>query len=201
MKQKKSILRVYASCLMIFCFAVFTTSVNARDLDGVSMPDSVTISGTDIPLALNGMGYRTKFIFDVYILGFYTESRVDSRDAVQALTGPKRIIMHMVREEVSREKMANALREGFEENSSDEQLAKLNARIQIFTDYFPDLKKGDVIILDYVPTSGTRITINDKVKGVIEGADFYAGLLDVWLGEEPADDDLKDAMLGLEDSE
>ena len=199
MKQKKSILRVYTSCLMIFCLVVFTTSVNARDLDGVTMPDSVTLSGTDIPLMLNGMGYRTKFVFDVYILGFYTESRVDSRDAVQALTGPKRIVMHMVREEVSREKMVDALREGFEENTSDEQLAKLNARIQIFADYFPDLKKGDVIILDYVPTSGTRVIINDKVKGVIEGADFHAGLLDVWLGEEPADDDLKDAMLGLSD--
>ena len=186
---------------MVLFTLSFSLSTNARQIDDVSLPDNVTIDGTDVPLLLNGMGYRTKFIFDVYILGFYTESKVESRDAAQALTGPKRIIMHMVREEVSREKMANALREGFEENSSDEQLAKLNARIQTFTDYFPDLKKGDVIILDYVPTSGTRITINDKVKGVIEGADFYAVLLDVWLGEEPADDDLKDAMLGLDDGE
>ena len=192
---------IYACFLLLLFVAAFSLQVNARQLDDVSLPDTVTIDGTSVPLQLNGMGYRTKFVFDVYILGFYTESRVDSRDAVQALTGPKRIIMHMVREEVSREKMANALREGFEENSSDEQLAKLNARIQTFTDYFPDLKKGDVIILDYVPTSGTRITINDKVKGVIEGADFYAGLLDVWLGEEPADDDLKDAMLGQVDDD
>lgn len=192
---------IYTYFLLIVFVTSFSIPVNARQLDDVSLPDSVTIDGTSVPLQLNGMGYRTKFVFDVYILGFYTESRVDSRDAVQALTGPKRITMHMVREEVSRKKMANALREGFEENTSDEQLAKLNARIQTFIDYFPDLKKGDVIILDYVPASGTRITINDKVKGVIEGADFYAGLLDVWLGEEPADDDLKNAMLGPDDSE
>lgn len=201
MKEKMSVRHIFASLFIILGVVTFSVSVNARQLDDVTLPDTVTLEGTSVSLQLNGMGYRTKFIFDVYILGFYTEARVNSRDAVQALTGPKRIIMHMVREEVSREKMANALREGFEENSSDEQLAKLNARIQTFTDYFPDLKKDDVIILDYVPTSGTRITINDKVKGVIEGADFYAGLLDVWLGEEPADDDLKDAMLGLDDSE
>jgi hypothetical protein len=201
MKEKMSVRHIFASLFIILGVVTFSVSVNARQLDDVTLPDTVTLEGTSVPLQLNGMGYRTKFIFDVYILGFYTESIVDSRDAVQALTGSQRIIMHMVREEVSREKMANALREGFEENSSDEQLAKLNARIQEFTDYFPDLKKGDVIILDYVPTSGTRITINDKVKGVIEGADFYAGLIDVWLGEEPADDDLKDAMLGLDDSE
>ena len=201
MKEKMSVRHIFASLFIILGVVTFSVSVNARQLDDVTLPDTVTLEGTSVPLQLNGMGYRTKFIFDVYILGFYTESRVDSRDAVQELTGPKRIIMHMVREEVSREKMANALREGFEENSSDEQLAKLNARIQTFTDYFPDLKKGDVIILDYVPTSGTRITINDKVKGVIEGADFYAGLLDIWLGEEPADDDLKDAMLGQVDDD
>ena len=64
MKEKKSNLRVYTSCLMIFSFVVFTTSINARELDGVSMPDSVTLSGTDTPLVLNGMGYRTKFVFD-----------------------------------------------------------------------------------------------------------------------------------------
>ena len=34
-------------------------------------------------------------------------------------------------------------------------------------------------------------------KGVIEGEDFNAALLDIWLGEEPADDDLKEEMLGL----
>ena len=60
-----------------------------------------------------------------------------------------------------------------------------------------DLKAGDVIYLDYIPSTGTQVTFNGEKKPVIEGADFYAALLDVWLGEEPADDDLKDALLGL----
>jgi len=177
----------------------FSTTISARQLDDVSLPDSVTIDGTSVPLQLNGMGYRTKFIFKIYVGALYTESRVDSRDAVQALKGPKRIVMHMVYDEVSSEKMADAWKEGFEENNSDDQLKKLETRLQTFITYFPDLKEGDVVLLDYVPASGTRVTINGGVKGTIEGADFYAALLDVWLGEEPADDDLKDAMLGQED--
>ncbi len=199
MKQKKSILRVYASCLMIFCFAVFTTSANARDLDGVSMPDSVTLSGTDIPLALNGMGYRTKFVFDIYVGALYTESKVSSQQAVHELTGPKRVVMHMVYDEVSHEKMADAWNDGFEDNNSEEQFEKLKARLKVFISYFPDFKKGDEVLLDYIPEVGTRVTISGEEKGVIEGADFSTALLDVWLGEEPADDDLKDAMLGLSD--
>jgi hypothetical protein len=183
--------------LLMLMVVFFSASISARQLDDVALPDSITIDDTNVPLQLNGMGYRTKFVFDVYVLGFYTEAKASSRDAVQALTGPKRIVMHMVRD-VNREKMANALKDGFEENSSAVQLSKLNERIQTLTTYFPDLKDGDVVILDYVPAAGTRVTVNGKVKGVIDGADFYAGLLDIWLGEEPADEELKDAMLGVE---
>jgi hypothetical protein len=200
MTIKKSLRLTFTSFLLLLAVSFFTASSNAQQLGDVTLPNEVTIEGTSVPLQLNGMGYRTKFVFDVYILGFYTESKVDSRDAVQALTGPKRIVMHMVRE-VNREKMTNALNEGFEENTSKAQLSKLNSRIQAFNTYFPDLKEGDVIVLDYAPAEGTRVTINDTVKGTIKGADFYAGLLDIWLGDEPADEDLKEAMLGQEEDD
>ncbi len=200
---KMQVYRSYLTSLMmvlsVLFFVMFATSINARQLDDVTLPDSVTVDGTDVTLQLNGMGYRTKFIFNVYVGGLYTESRVESRDAVQALKGPKRIVLHMVRE-VSREKMTAALNDGFEENTSEKQLEKLQPRLKTFDSYFPDLKVGDVVLLDFIPATGVRVSINGEEKGVIEGADFYSSLLDVWLGEEPADDDLKDAMLG-EDEE
>ena len=199
MTTGKLINRIHSIVFTLLFSAAFSTAVVARQLDDVTLPDSVTIDGTDVVLQLNGMGYRTKFIFDIYVGGLYTESSVKSRDAVHALNGPKRIIMHMVRDEVSREKMTAALNDGFENNTSDEQLEKLQSRLKTFDSYFPDLKAGDVILLDFIPATGVRVSINGEVKGVIEGADFYSALLDVWLGEEPADDDLKDAMLGEED--
>jgi hypothetical protein len=185
----------------MFVVAFFTTPTYARQLGDVALPDEVTIEGTNVPLQLNGMGYRTKFVFDIYVGALYTEAKVGSRDAAQALKGPKRIVMHMVYDEVSHEKMADAWEEGFEENNSDDQFDKLEKRLKVLISYFPDLKEGDVVLLDYIPASGTRVTISGDVKGVIEGADFYAALMDVWLGEEPADEDLKDAMLGHEDDD
>ncbi len=181
---------------IFFCVSLMASNtVSARQLDDVTLPDNVILDGTEVNLQLNGMGYRTKFIFDVYVGALYTESRVESRDAVQALKGPKGIVLHMVRE-VSREKMTAALNDGFEKNTSEKQLEKLQSRLKIFDSYFPDLKVGEVILLDFIPATGVRVSIKGEVKGVIEGADFYTALLDVWLGEEPADDDLKDAMLG-----
>ena len=78
-------------------------------------------------------------------------------------------------------------------------LKSWQARLDTFVSYFPDLKEGDVIYLDYVPNVGTRVTIKGEEKGVIEGADFYTAILDVWLGEDPADEGLKDAMLSIEE--
>ncbi len=182
--------------LSVLSSVLFSTSINARQLDDVTLPDKVTVDGTDVVLQLNGMGYRTKFVFDIYVGGLYTESRVESRNAVQALKGPKRVVMHMVYDEVERKKIINGWIDGFEDNNSEKQLGKLQARLNKFNSYFPDLKKNDVLLFDYIPATGTRVTINGEVKGVIKGADFYTALLDVWLGEEPADDDLKDAMLG-----
>lgn len=184
---------------MLVLSASFSTQLLARQLDDVTVLDSVTIVGTDVPLQLNGMGYRTKLFFKIYVGALYTESKVNSRDAVQALKGPKRVLMHMTYDEVSHEKMADAWEEGFKDNASDEQMDKLESRLKTFISFFPDLKKGNVVLLDYIPASGTRITIDAIEKGVIAGADFYSALLDVWLGKEPADEDLKQAMLGLDE--
>jgi len=199
MDSRALVVRNRAAFYIFLLTAVFSLSLNARQLDNVTLPDSITLNGTDAAIHLNGMGYRTKFIFKVYVAGLYTQSNVNSRDAVQSLTGPKRIVMHMVYDEVSREKMTAAWNEGFEENNTDEQLEKLKQRLQTFINYFSDLKEDDVVLLDYIPQLGTRVTIKDEEKGVIAGADFYTALLDVWLGNEPADDDLKEAMLGNEE--
>ncbi len=198
MTAKKWVHRFSFTFFVLLSTTFFSTAASARQLDDVTLPDSVTLDGTSVALQLNGMGYRTKFIFDIYVGALYTESNVNSRDAVQKLKGPKRVVMHMVYDKVEREKITNGWNEGFEENNSNEQLKKLQARLKTFNAYFPDLKKDDVLFFDYIPATGTRVTINGEIKGIIEGADFYSALLDVWLGEEPADDDLKGAMLGLE---
>ncbi|MCF6208841.1 MAG: chalcone isomerase family protein, partial [Ghiorsea sp.] len=84
--------------------------------------------------------------------------------------------------------------EGFENNSKD--LSGLQARLNQFNNFFQDMKKGDAVAYDFTDNGATTVTINGKTAGSIEGVDFQQALLAVWLGDEPADDDLKDAMLG-----
>ena len=52
--------------------------------------------------------------------------------------------------------------------------------------------------ITYQPGKGVVAYKNGKEKGTIEGMDFKKALFGIWLSNDPADDDLKEAMLGLD---
>jgi hypothetical protein len=191
--MKIAIVNLLLSGLLVFSF-----SAHSREFNDQQFPDQITLGDTDVQLQLNGVGMRTKFIFDVYIGALYTEKSAKTRDDVVAQTGPNRVQMHFVYDEVSDEKLVSGWNDGFEENQTEEKLKALHERIEKFNAMFTTVHEGDVILLDYIPGKGTVVNIKGVEKGVIEGEDFNNALLDIWLGEEPADDDLKDAMLGFE---
>ena len=184
------------STILVVLSIMFSSSGQAIEFGDRQFPDTVTLPGTDAALQLNGIGYRKKFIIKVYIGALYVENRANSRDEVIAQSGPNRVLMHFVYDEVSGEKLVDAWNDGFESNMTSEQLKVLQERINMFNAMFTTVNENDVIMLDYVPGTGTRVTIKGDDKGVIPGEDFNKALLDIWLGDEPADSGLKDAMLG-----
>jgi hypothetical protein len=171
-----------------------TGSLQAREFHDLQFADKVTLAETS--LQLNGIGFRTKFFFKIYIGALYTVNRAATRDDVVSQPGPKRVLMHFVYDEVESAKLVAAWDEGFEANTSPAQLENLRGRIEKFNALFPTVHAGDEVLLDYIPNTGTQVTINGELRGVIEGGDFNTALLDIWLGEEPADESLKEAMLG-----
>ncbi len=58
------------------------------------------------------------------------------------------------------------------------------------------MKKGDSVNFDFTDNGNTTVIINGEAAGSIEGVDFQQALLSVWLGEDPADDDLKRGYAG-----
>lgn len=187
-------------CISILLFLSLIAPITptiAREFYDVQFPERVTLPGTDTELQLNGIGFRTKFFFKIYIGALYTETEVNTRDEVQALKGPVRVQMHFVYDEVEREKLVSAWNDGFKGNTTSEQLAELSGRIEKFNGLFKTARKGDVVLLDAIPGKGVRVTMNGENKGMIAGDDFCTALLDIWLGESPADEGLKEAMLNL----
>ncbi len=185
-------------CVALAMTMMFVTTAQAVEFGGVQFPDTLKVKGSPVELQLNGIGYRTKFFFKIYIGALYLPEKSSSPQVILEQPGPKRIHMHFLYEEVEREKLVNGWNEGFENNNDEATLAKLKDRIEQFNNVFPTLREGDEVLLDYIPRKGTRVTIKGNEVALIKGKDFYQALLKIWLGDEPADDDLKEALLGLE---
>jgi hypothetical protein len=92
------------------------------------------------------------------------------------------------------------MQEGLAENHSAAEMATLKDRLGQFSDVMltiGEAKTGTLIVIDWIPETGTRLTVSGQVKGKdIAGEGFYRALLKIWLGDKPVQDDLKQALLG-----
>jgi hypothetical protein len=168
----------------------------AREVAGVRLPDTVTLAPDQPALVLNGAGVRSKFFVKVYVGALYLPARAIDSTSIVRHTGPVAVHMHFLHSEVSKEKLVDAWNDGFGANLSDAERARLKERIDRFNALFRTARRGDVIRLEYLPGSGTTVIINNDKQGAIDGEDFMQAWLRIWLGEKPADGDLKRAMLG-----
>lgn len=183
--RKKAALGAFLSLLL-------ASTVSAREVAGVTLPDTVSVESK--ALKLNGMGLRTKAIFKVYVAGLYLETPSKDAAAVVSSDQVKRITLSLLRG-LDSSKITEAISEGFEKNSKA-QMGTLKARLDRLNGMIPNVEKGDRIILTYVPGEGTKVEVKDAQKGTIEGKDFADALFAVWLGPNPVQTDLKKGLLG-----
>ena len=190
LRQRSVTMRLFILC----CLFLWSVPVNAEEIAGVMVQETLqTDDGT--VLHLNGAGIRSKFFFDIYIAELYMEHPSNVAGEVIATGGRKRIIMHFLYNKVEKDKLIDGWNEGFTGNSEAGEVAKLQARIDQFNGMFDDVKKGDIIILDYIPVKGTVVTIAKQEKGIVPGKDFNDALLRIWLGDKPVNKGLKDQLL------
>lgn len=165
--------------------------------EGVKLEPTVQVGNAT--LQLNGAGVRTRMIFKVYVGALYVPQKSNSPAALLAQKGPRRISLTMLRD-VDADTFADTLDEGLKNNHSEAQLGSLKAQIEAFNATMravKEVKKGDIIHLDFLPGTGTRVSVNGQSKGTpVSSDDFYIALLRIWLGDKPADSELKKGMLG-----
>ena len=169
----------------------------AAEIAGVRVEEQVRLGATE--LQLNGAGIRTRIVFKVYVGALYLPEKKSAGAEVLALKGAKRVSMTMLRD-LTAHQLTDALEDGIRANHSPAELAALKGRVDELVAVMNEIgsaKEKAVIALDFLPDSGTRITVDGAARGKpIPGEDFYAALLRIWLGDKPVDADLKKAMLG-----
>jgi hypothetical protein len=183
--------------LTLVLLAAAVTAHAGSEVAGVKFDDRISLGNAN--LVLNGAGMRAKWIIRVYVVGLYAAEKKTAAADLIALAGPKRLHVVTLRE-LSGEQFAEALVSGIHKNLSEAEVEPLQARIEQFRTTILDLKtaaKGAVVDIDWLPDVGTRLTVDGMKRGVdIPGDDFYKALLRIWLGDRPAQNDLKDALLG-----
>lgn len=183
---------------LVAMLAVSLLPALAAEVEGVKLADKVRLGEAGPELVLNGAGVRTRVFFKVYVGALYLQQKKNSAEAALADPGAKRVAMHLLRD-LTADQLFAALNDGLRNNHTPEQLAAFEPQAKQLEGIFNAVKSakaGEVILLDFVPGSGTRVVVNGDTRGTIPGEDFSRALLRIWLGENPADAGLKKAMLG-----
>lgn len=184
--------------LLITLISIFfiTTSISAqKTVAGVTMPDKVKLGSTE--LKLNGAGVREKMWIDLYACGLYVTTKTNNAQEIIDSEEACGIKIQIVSGLISSQKMSDAVEEGFEKSTGG-KTADLRKRIDAFKAIFAkeEIVKNDVYDIMYIPGKGVIVFKNGKIHPVIKGLDFKKALFAIWLGSEPADEDLKEDLLG-----
>jgi hypothetical protein len=172
--------------------------LHAAELEGVTLEDRVQVDGQE--LQLNGMALRTRVIFKVYVAGLYLPAKTAAAQAAIHSKGAKRIVLVMMRE-ANAEQFVLSILAGMRDNNTGAELAAVKAQTESFAATIRAIgqaHRGMRIVLDFRPSlGGTQLYVDGMARGrLLPGEELYRVLLRIWLGEDPAQDDLKQALLG-----
>ena len=181
-------------CAFILAGSAWSQAVTVAD---VKYEPTQTLG--DSTVQLNGAGVRYKAVFKVYTAGLYLAKKASTPQEVASQRGPKRLSITMLREIDSTE-LGKLFSRGMEDNMDRAAFSRIVPGVLRMSQIFSDHKKlqaGDQFMIDWIPGTGTVITVKGKVQGEpFKEPEFFNALMGIWLGNLPADFKLKDALLG-----
>lgn len=189
--------RLFATAALAAALMPAWAAAATVDVGGVTLEDPIQVQGT--PLVLNGAGIRYKAVFKVYTAGLYLEKKAGTTNEVLSMPGRKRMTITMLRDIDSAE-LGKLFARGMEDNMDRSAFSKLIPGVMRMSDVFTRhkwLRTGETFVLDWVPGTGTVLTVKGEIEGEpFKEPEFFDALMRIWLGPRPADWRLKDELLG-----
>lgn len=180
--------------LLLLSLIFVSSVIQARIVSEVNIPEKFKINGSQ--LILNGAGVREKFFLDLYVGALYLKKRSKISKTIINSKEDMAIRLYITSSLITSKKMRNAVNEGFE-NSTKNNISPIKKEIEEFTSVFKDeIKDGDIFEMIYVDSLGTSIIKNGVPSALIKGHRFKEALFGIWLSDDPAQESLKEDMLG-----
>jgi Chalcone isomerase-like len=167
------------------------------EVAGVKYAPTLTVGAAN--LQLNGAGIRYKAVFKVYTAGLYLGAKAATPEAVYAAPGVKRLHVVMLRD-IDGNELGKLFTDGMRKNATREEFGKSIPGTLKLAEMFATRKRlaaGESFTVDYIPGTGTVISLNGKIAAdpIVEPV-FFIAMMKIWLGADPPDWQLKEALLG-----
>lgn len=184
--------------LLVLALAAAWPAARAQvTVEGYTYAPTIDLGGSS--LQLNGVGLRAVAWFKGYAAGLYLGRKATTVEAVLADSGPKRLRLRMF-VDVATVEFVKAFYKGVQRNTPTDEQPALAGRMQRFdalVSSLQEVKKNDVVDLDFLPDRGMVFIYNGRSVGEpLPGAEFYAALLRIFIGGRPVDKEMKIGLLG-----
>jgi hypothetical protein len=158
----------------------------------VCFPEKVTFG--DWTVHLRGAGKASWMTFDVYTAALWAEEDAKTPDDILKADEPKRLVLHYHRS-VKREDIISSTMKMLEKRK-DLDLAALRPRLDKLHEALVSVDRGDEYAITWMPGRGLEVALNGRVLVTVEGDDFGAPYLGIWLGDPPISESLRRKLLG-----
>ena len=152
------------------------------------------------PLVLNGAGVRTIGDKKIYALGLYLPEKTQREDTARALLGARRAEI-VILSPLDASKFIDSLHAGISENTNETSrdfISNELSQIEEFMKDLSNLKPGDVVDVDWIPSRGTFVYYNRQLMGnPVRGKAVYDAVLSIWLGRNALESELRDELLDI----
>ena len=179
--------------------SVFAAAAMAATLDvgGVKVEDSVAIYNNT--LRLNGAGLVGGTKTPHYVVNVYARAPFSNLDELFKTPGPKRLVVTALRD-LDTDPIVKMFTRGVNDSATKGDIAKLVPGMGNLENIFRTnkvIRKGEVMMMDWVPITGLVIYIGGKVQGApFKEPEFFRGAMSIWMGDSAMDAPLRDELLG-----
>ncbi len=156
-------LRRIVSAMVLGSALVGASAWATVDIGGVPVDETAMVGGVSVPL--NGAGYRKRGYFKIDVTALYTQQKVTSVDALEKVTGPKRLQL-TIQQDITGSQASRYFLIDFEASATPAEFAQLINEVSLIGDIYsslPKIKKGDVVTIDWIPGKGILAMLNGNV--------------------------------------
>ena len=179
---------------ILFFILLFSISLFAKEIEGIEIPNSLTLEGQT--LSLQGAGIRSKFIFDIYVGALYLKNKTNNAKKIINANSTSDIRMLITSSLVTGAKMKEGFGDDFKVIKTLGYKVDDNILKKFLQTFNTKVHKKDTYDFAYFPNKGLIIYKNGNAISAIKNINFKKALYAIWLGKKPAQESLKKKMLG-----